>query len=111
MYSRQLRNKNGEQQLFDLESSYFQISQSCHSSLQNNISWLLLHIIPDCSGPLAKLYSLSYMWYSATAVLTVVVIGLIVSFVTGKIFFIIMFQGSLYLSNKIMNGYPIFSYK
>ncbi|KAK3582707.1 hypothetical protein CHS0354_013059 [Potamilus streckersoni] len=35
-------------------------------------------------GPLYKLYTLSYIWYSATAVLTTVVIGLIVSFVTGR---------------------------
>ncbi|XP_041363424.1 sodium-coupled monocarboxylate transporter 2-like [Gigantopelta aegis] len=30
-----------------------------------------------------ELYTLSYMWYTATAVLTVVVVGLIVSFITG----------------------------
>lgn len=32
---------------------------------------------------LAPLYALSYMWYSATAVLFVVVVGLIVSLLTG----------------------------
>lgn len=31
------------------------------------------------------LYALSYMWYSATAVLFVVVVGLIVSFLTGRL--------------------------
>lgn len=30
------------------------------------------------------LYTLSYMWYTATAVATVVIVGLIVSFITGK---------------------------
>ncbi|KAL3875600.1 hypothetical protein ACJMK2_033535, partial [Sinanodonta woodiana] len=39
----------------------------------------------DEQGPLYKLYTLSYIWYSATAVLTAVVIGLIVSFLTGRI--------------------------
>ncbi|XP_060579186.1 sodium-coupled monocarboxylate transporter 1-like isoform X1 [Ruditapes philippinarum] len=34
-------------------------------------------------GPFFPLYSLSYLWYSATAVLVVVGIGLIVSFITG----------------------------
>ncbi|KAK3586083.1 hypothetical protein CHS0354_033206 [Potamilus streckersoni] len=38
---------------------------------------------PD-HGPLYKLYTLSYIWYSATAVLTAVVIGLIVSLITGR---------------------------
>lgn len=37
----------------------------------------------DDSDPLQRLYDLSYMWYSATAVLTVCGIGLIVSFITG----------------------------
>ncbi|KAL3876307.1 hypothetical protein ACJMK2_034170 [Sinanodonta woodiana] len=35
-------------------------------------------------GMLYKLYTLSYIWYSATAVLTAVVIGLIVSLITGR---------------------------
>ncbi|XP_050390983.1 sodium-coupled monocarboxylate transporter 1 isoform X2 [Patella vulgata] len=35
------------------------------------------------SDPLVGLYTLSYMWYTATAVLTVIVVGLIVSFITG----------------------------
>ncbi|CAG2198860.1 SLC5A6 [Mytilus edulis] len=37
----------------------------------------------DDSDPLQRLYDLSYMWYSATAVLTVCCVGLIVSFITG----------------------------
>ncbi|XP_076075543.1 sodium-dependent multivitamin transporter-like [Mytilus galloprovincialis] len=37
----------------------------------------------DESDPLQRLYDLSYMWYSATAVLTVCCVGLIVSFITG----------------------------
>ncbi|KAJ8318085.1 hypothetical protein KUTeg_003176 [Tegillarca granosa] len=36
------------------------------------------------SNPLQRLYSLSYIWFSATAVLWVVGIGLIVSFITGR---------------------------
>lgn len=44
----------------------------------NNVS-----TIPEESDPLQRLYSLSYMWYSATAVLTVCSVGLIVSFLTG----------------------------
>lgn len=43
--------------------------------------WLYVSI---CSNPLQRLYSLSYIWFSATAVLWVVGIGLIVSFITGK---------------------------
>ncbi|OWF49417.1 Sodium-coupled monocarboxylate transporter 2 [Mizuhopecten yessoensis] len=35
------------------------------------------------SNPLHKLYTLSYMWYSATAVLATCVVGLIVSGITG----------------------------
>ncbi|GAB1600201.1 sodium-coupled monocarboxylate transporter 1-like [Argonauta hians] len=34
-------------------------------------------------GPLVDLYRLSYLWFSAEAVLIVVVVGLIVSFITG----------------------------
>lgn len=34
-------------------------------------------------GPVQVLYTLSYLWYSATAVLTTLVIGLLVSFATG----------------------------
>ncbi|KAH3818977.1 hypothetical protein DPMN_120707 [Dreissena polymorpha] len=33
-----------------------------------------------------RLYTVSYMWYSAIAVLTCVVIGLLVSIVTGESF-------------------------
>ena len=35
--------------------------------------------------PFVRLYSLSYLWYSATAMLYVVSVGLIVSFATGKL--------------------------
>ncbi|XP_012935607.1 sodium-coupled monocarboxylate transporter 1 [Aplysia californica] len=38
---------------------------------------------PPERDPTYPLYTLSYLWYSATAVLTVIVIGLIVSFLTG----------------------------
>ncbi|XP_069123546.1 sodium-coupled monocarboxylate transporter 1-like isoform X2 [Argopecten irradians] len=34
--------------------------------------------------PFVRLYSLSYLWYSATAMLYVICVGLIVSFATGK---------------------------
>ncbi|XP_059167278.1 sodium-coupled monocarboxylate transporter 1-like [Physella acuta] len=37
----------------------------------------------DTSVPAYHLYTLSYMWYSTTAVLTCIAIGLIVSFITG----------------------------
>ena len=33
---------------------------------------------------IAKLYSLSYLWYSLVAVLVVCTVGLITSFITGK---------------------------
>ena len=36
-----------------------------------------------CRNPINKLYTLSYVWYSLTAVLIVVVVGMTVSLITG----------------------------
>ncbi|KAK3091104.1 hypothetical protein FSP39_017149 [Pinctada imbricata] len=54
------------------------------SSLMSNMTTTMTSTSPEEYGPLMQLYSLSYLWYSATALLVTVGIGLIVSFLTGK---------------------------
>ncbi|KAJ8319211.1 hypothetical protein KUTeg_004302, partial [Tegillarca granosa] len=52
------------------------------TTLAMNTSMTTMDITDDGSEPFI-LYKLSYMWYSATAMLTTVIVGLIVSFATG----------------------------
>ncbi|XP_067673390.1 sodium-coupled monocarboxylate transporter 1-like [Haliotis asinina] len=54
------------------------------TTLTGNASSVISNVTAEAeSNPLLGLYTLSYMWYTATAVATVVVVGLIVSFISG----------------------------
>ncbi|KAK3582997.1 hypothetical protein CHS0354_005637 [Potamilus streckersoni] len=65
-------------------SSVFDRITSAGPSVMNNATSAVDTAAESHSEPFYPLYTLSYMWYSLTAVLIVVVVGMIVSLITGR---------------------------
>ncbi|KAL5019106.1 hypothetical protein ScPMuIL_004828 [Solemya velum] len=67
---------------FNLSQSVANVTQTTMSSVITTVTEVTTEAARE-SNMFDRLYQLSYLWYSATAVLVVVGVGLIISFMTG----------------------------
>lgn len=72
-----------------LQAAFSNVTKRYQPQLHIVLLWVLKSLLLSLlhSGPsaLRRLYSLSYMWYSAFSCFSVIIVGLIVSFLTGII--------------------------
>ena len=67
----------------ELTACVLKLNAICTHTLYTKCLILLCYVMFYFRG-IERLYTMSYIWYSSLGVLTCVVVGLIVSFITGK---------------------------